>query len=301
MSTAAQIQSELKRISGTSTTTLTISPIVGYRHILYDFFVTSPPAGGYADIRVGTRVYMRVPFGVANCDTVNSPQVKRDGGGFLYTLLSMMKALNLLPNAADDESINITLSSAATRVDAYYLETAGGDTAAHTVEGGSDYPTKPFIDVFQGITTTTGSGQKILSESMPTGMNLLGTNGFISANTKFNMYLLAADYVGSGTNFTEYSRLHVWDDNEELFTPNNDEGLLVDWTIPAVDIPFSLKSGYYWLLKEPYTWQSNHLLNLLLDVPAVTGTGSQFNLWLMGVIQKVGTAGAGGGAPAGGA
>jgi hypothetical protein len=301
MSTAAQIQSELKRISGTSTTTLTISPIVGYRHILYDFFVTSPPSGGYADIRVGTRVYMRVPFAVANCDTVNSPQIKPGGGGFLYTLLSMMKALNLLPNAGDDESINITLSSAATRIDAYYLETSGGDTASHTVEGGSDYPTKPFIDVFQGITTTTGSGQKILSESMPTGMNLLGTNGFISANTIFNMYLLAADYVSSGSNFTEYSRLHVWDDNEELFTPNNDEGLLVDWTIPAVDIPFSLKNGYYWLLKQPYTWQSNHLMNLLLDVPAVTGSGSQFNLWLMGVIQKTSSAPAAGAAPAGGA
>jgi len=301
MSTAAEIRSELKRISGTSTTTLSIQPVVGRRHILYDFFVTGAPAGGYADIRVGTRVYLRVPFGVANTDTVNPPQIKHDSGGFLYTLLSMMKALNLLPNASENEGINITLSSAATRVDAYYLESEGGDVASHTVEGGSDYPTKPFVDVFQGITTTTGTGQKILSESMPTGMNLLGPNGHISPSTKFNMYLLAADYVSSGSNYTEYSRLHVWDDNEELFTPDDAEGLLIDWTIPAVDIPFSLKNGYYWLLKEPYMWQSNHGMNLLLDVPAVTGTGSQFNLWLMGILQREGSSPTGGAAPAGGA
>ncbi len=171
------------------------------------------------------------------------------------------------------------------------------------MEGGSDYPVKPFIDLLAGAASNAGTGQNILKENMPTGMNLLGPNGRISADTIFNMYVLAADYVSSGTNFTEYSRLHIWDEDEELFTPDNDEGLLVDWTVPSVDIPFSLGKAQWFLLTKPYMWSPSHLMSLLLDVSAITGTGSPFNLWLMGLKSKAsasGGGGAGGGAPAGG-
>jgi len=277
----------LRRVSGSSTTQLTIPARIGYRHILYDVFVTNPPAYGYADIAVGTRVFIRLPFQAASCTTVSSLAGKFAGKGFLWGLSDLFGAEHL-PNAAEDEDINITLNAAATRIDAYYAEIKPQDVSSHSVPGGSDAKIKPFIEVLDTLVTTPGNGINVLNENMPTGLGLLDNNGRVKATTQFTLLTAFADYVYSGTNFTEYSRLHIFDEDEELYTPLNHEGLFIDLTIAGGDLYMNWPTRTYWKPDQPYVFKPNHQVSVKADVPAVTGTGSTLRVALIGVRERLG-------------
>jgi hypothetical protein len=276
----------LRRISGISTTQLKISAKNGYRHILYDLFVTGGAGYNYYDIAVGTRTFMRIPDKAANSNTVNPPQVKYQGRGFLWFLSSLFGEQNL-PNAAEDEDIVITASSAVTRLDAYYAEIKPDDVSSHTVAGGSDAPLKPFIEILDTTLTSTGTGQNVLNENMPTGLGLLDLNGRVKATTNFTLQAVMADYVSSGTNYTEYSRLHIYDEDEELFTPDNHEGLLIDEVVGANDCRFDFAGMHFFRPDKDYVFAPNHQVSVLADVAAVTGTGSKLRVALIGMRQRV--------------
>jgi len=276
-----------RRISGSSTTQLTIPARIGHRHILYDLFVTGTQPYGYADISVGTRIFMRIPFGATNVVTVTSPGPKVAGKGFLWGLSDLFGAEHL-PNAAEDEDINITLNAAATRIDAYYAEIQPQDVSSHSVPGGSDAKIKPFIEILDTLVTTTGNGINVLNENMPTGLGLLDANGRVKATTQFTLLTAFADYTNSGTNVTEYSRLHIFDEDEELFTPLNHEGLFIDYTIALGDLHMNWTLGQYWKPDQPYIFKPNHQVSLKADVVAVTGTGSTLRVALIGIRERLG-------------
>jgi len=276
-----------RRISGSSTTQLTIPARIGYRHVLYDVFVTGPTPYGYADVAVGTRIFIRLPFGVQNCPTVQPPGYKVAGKGFLWGLSDLFGAEHL-PNAAEDEDINITLNAAATRIDAYYAEIKPQDVSSHSVPGGSDAKIKPFIEVLDTLVTTTGNGINVLNENMPTGLGLLDNNGRVKATTQFTLLTAYVDYVSSGTNFTEYSRLHIYDEDEELFTPLNHEGLFIDYTVTVGDLYMNWPQRWYFKPDQPYVFKPNHQVSVKADVAAVTGTGSTLRVALIGVRERIG-------------
>jgi len=276
-----------RRVTGSSTTQVTIPARIGYRHVLYDLFVTFPPAYGYADVSVGTRIFMRIPFQAANIVTVYPPGYKVAGKGFLWGLSDLFGAEHL-PNAAEDEDINITLNAAVTRIDAYYAEIKPEDVSSHSVTGGSDAKVKPFIEVLDTLVATTGNGINVLNENMPTGLGLLDNNGRVKATTQFTLLTAFADYVSSGTNFTQYSRLHIYDEDEELFTPLNHEGLFIDYTVALGDLHMNWTVRQYFKPDTPYVFKPNHQVSLKADVPAVTGTGSTLRVALIGVRERIG-------------
>jgi len=255
--------------------------------VLYDLFVTNPPAYGYADIAVGTRVFIRLPFQAANCVTVSNPGQKYQGKGFLWGLSDLFGAENL-PNAAEDEDINITLNAAATRIDAYYAEIQPQDVSSHSVNGGSDAKVKPFIEILDTLVSTAGTGINVLNENMPTGLGLLDISGRVKATTQFTLLTAFADYVSSGTNFTEYSRLHIFDEDEELFTPLNHEGLFIDYTVTQGDLYMNFPQRLYFKPDQPYVFKPNHQISVKADVAAVTGTGSTLRVALIGIRERLG-------------
>ncbi|MEM3845049.1 MAG: hypothetical protein QXU98_05050 [Candidatus Parvarchaeota archaeon] len=280
------------RITGQSQTQLTIPNRVNYRNKLIDLFVTGPPSGGYADIYVGSRVYMRYPFQVASSTLIQSPTTKIAGlGGFGFFIKNILKDESLFPNAAEDEEIVINLSAAAAEIDAYYLQCQGGDVTSHNVAGGSDYPTKPFIDIFTYTATAVGAGQQITNEVVPTGLALLDSNRRISPTKQFTLYSLVADYVSGGTNYTTYNRLHVYDEENELFTPLDHSGLEINLVTNTNDINYNFSSNTYFTVNPPYVFNPNHLVTLLTDVSSVTGTGSTIYVYLMGIKKNVGGGG----------
>ena len=277
----------MRRVSGSSTTQLTIPARVGHRHVLYDVFVTNGQAYGYADVSVGTRIFIRIPVGAANIVSIAVPGLKINGKGFLWGLSDLFGAEHL-PNAAEDEDINITLNAAAGRIDAYYAEIKPEDVSSHSVTGGSDAKVKPFIEVLDTLVATTGNGINVLNENMPTGLGLLDNNGRVKATTQFTLLTAFADYVSSGTNFTQYSRLHIYDEDEELYTPLNHEGLFIDYTVTQGDLYMYWPARTYFKPDQPYVFKPNHQISLKADVTAVTGTGSTLRVALMGVRERIG-------------
>ena len=277
----------LRRVTGSSSTQLTIPARIGYRHVLYDLFVTNPPSYGYADIAVGTRVFIRIPFGAQFCDTVDRPGFKANGKGFLWGLSNLFGPEHL-PNAAEDEDINITLNAAATRIDAYYAEIQPQDVSSHSVNGGSDAKVKPFIEVLDALVNSAGTGINVLNENMPTGLGLLDISGRVKATTQFTLLTMFADYVTGGTNFTEYARLHIYDEDEELFTPLNHEGLFIDYTVAQGDLHMYWPQQLYFKPDTPYVFKPNHQISVKADVPAVTGTGSTLRVAMIGVRERIG-------------
>ncbi|MEM3844809.1 MAG: hypothetical protein QXU98_03810 [Candidatus Parvarchaeota archaeon] len=276
------------RITGQSTTQLVIPNRVNYRNKLIDLFVTNPPSGGYADIYVGSRVYMRFPFQVSSIMLINAPNYKFDGlGGFGYFIKKVLGDESLYPNAAEDEEIVINLSSAATEIDAYYLQCTGGDVTSHNVPGGSDYPVKPFIDLFTYTSTSTGAGQMITNEVVPTGLALLDSNRRISPTKQFTMYTLAVDYVYSGSNYTTYNRLHIYDEENELFTPLDHSGLAINILSGTNDLQYLYNDNNYFKVSPPYVFNPNHLVTLLTDVSVVQGNGSTLYVYLMGIKKTL--------------
>ena len=230
---------------------------------------------------------MRIPFGATSVVTLFAPGNKFQGKGFLWGLSEWFGAEHL-PNAAEDEDINITLNAAATRIDAYYAEIQPQDVSSHSVPGGSDAKIKPFIEVLDTLVATTGNGINVLNENMPTGLGLLDANGRVKATTQFTLLTAFADYVNSGANVTEYSRLHIYDEDEELFTPLNHEGLFIDYTIAAAELYMDWTRGQYWKPDQPYIFKPNHQVSLKADVPAVTGSGSTLRVALIGVRERIG-------------
>jgi hypothetical protein len=277
----------LRRVSGSSTTQLTIPARIGYRHVLYDVFVVNPAPYGYADVAVGTRIFIRLPFPAANCVTVQAPGLKVNGKGFLWGLSDLFGAEHL-PNAAEDEDINITLNATVTRIDAYYAEIKPQDVSSHSVNGGSDAKVKPFIEILDTLVATAGTGINVLNENMPTGLGLLDNNGRVKATTQFTLLTMFADFVFSGTNWTEYSRLHIYDEDEELFTPLNHEGLFIDNSITYPDLYMNWPQRQYFKPDQPYVFKPNHQVSLKADVTAVTGSGSTLRVALIGVRERLG-------------
>jgi hypothetical protein len=277
----------LRRVTGSSTTQLTIPARIGHRHVLYDVFVLGAPIYGYADVAVGTRVFIRLPFAGAYSVTVDTLNSKVNGKGFLWGLSDLFGAEHL-PNAAEDEDINITLNTAATRIDAYYAEIKPQDVSSHSVPGGSDAKIKPFIEILDTLVTTTGNGINVLNENMPTGLGLLDNNGRVKATTQFTMLTAFVDYVAGGTNYTEYSRLHIFDEDEELFTPLNHEGLFIDEVVGESDLYMNWRYRQYFKPDQPYVFKPNHQVSVKADVAAVTGTGSTLRVALIGVRERLG-------------
>ncbi|MEM3290747.1 MAG: hypothetical protein QW046_04445 [Candidatus Micrarchaeaceae archaeon] len=284
----AQETCVFNRITGQSTTQLVIPNRVNYRNKLIDLFVTGAPSGGYADIYVGSRVYMRFPFQVANTLLISSPSIKYDGlGGFGYFIKKILRDESLFPNAAEDEEIVINLSAPATEIDAYYLQCQGGDVTSHNVPGGSDYNIKPFIDIFTYTATSAGAGQMITNEVVPTGLALLDSNRRISPTKQFVLYSLVADYVSSGSNYTTYNRLHIYDEENELFTPLDHSGLNINIPNGTNDINYNFSTNNYFAVNPPYTFNPNHLVTLLTDVSNISGNGSTLYVYLLGIKKTL--------------
>lgn len=225
---------------------------------------------------------MRLPAKAANSDVLSSPQIKKNGKGFLWNWAQIFGVENL-PNAADDEDITINASQPTSRLDAYYTETQPADVKSHAVAGGSDAASKPFVEIFDKLLTAVGTEQNVGFENMPVGLGLLDNNGLVKPNTTFVQNFVMADYVSSGPNFTTYSRLHVFDEDVELYTPVNHEGLLINETIFANDLRLNFSNNSYFRADKDYEWLPSHEMTLQTDITAITGLGSTLRTALFGL------------------
>jgi hypothetical protein len=281
---------KFRRITGESTTKLTIPARIGYRHILYDLIPKDGVDYNIYDIAVGTRTVLRLPGDVGVSSFFSGIGAAQGGKNFLWTLASLLGEQHL-PNAAEDEDIIITAQNPVSSLHAYYAEVKAEDVKSHTVPGGSDAPARILCEIFDAQLTSVGSGQDITLENMPPGLGLLDKTGRIKPNLKFTMKILAAEHKFDNVNFTRYTRLHIFDEDSELYTPITHEGLSIDSINGLNELSFSLAlPPLAFIPDEPYVWLPNHQLTLKADVAQVQGTGSKLRVVMMGLAEVVGGA-----------
>ncbi|MEM3301757.1 MAG: hypothetical protein QXX23_07390 [Thermoplasmata archaeon] len=127
----------------------------------------------------------------------------------------------------------------------------------------------------------------ITNEVVPTGLALLDSNRRISPTKQFTLYSLVADYVSSGSNYTTYARLHIYDEENELFTPLDHSGLNINIPANTNDINYNFSINTYFSVSPPYTFNPNHLVTLLTDVSSITGNGSTLYIYLLGIKKTL--------------
>ncbi|MEM3260128.1 MAG: hypothetical protein QW533_07070 [Thermoplasmata archaeon] len=127
----------------------------------------------------------------------------------------------------------------------------------------------------------------ITNEMVPTGLALLDSNRRISPTKQFIMYTLAVDYVVAGANYTTYSRLHIYDEENELFTPLDHSGLNINIPAGTNDINYNFSTNNYFAVSPPYVFNPNHLVTLLTDVSSITGNGSTLYIYLLGIKKTL--------------
>lgn len=273
----------LQRV-GSTTATLTIPNRVGHRRTLYDVFVQAT-ASGYVDIRVGNVTMLRVYDNLVQAKFVSDLTYKHEKYGFLWFLSTIIPNFPFL-TASQDEPIVITRDTAPTRMDAYFADTDTGDVVSRTLPGGSLSTVHPFVLNLSNKDAITSSGKKPLDRlDMPEGLTIFSDGTRMAPNIRFTCYAIAGNFPKNGN--SKVTRVHIFDEMIELFTSENNEGLLVDPDV-ANELTFSLSPLKLFRIEPPYVFEPNRLITFTIDV-SHDGTnnlaaGSQ-QLFLIGVRE----------------
>lgn len=306
-------ESKLIELYAANVSSVTINPRIGYRHKLLNINVNglnflSPSLPKEAiDIVLGPKTQLRLPLYLfGQYDYVAGGAGDTSGMLRLPKIFSIWvrrNILDLLPDAAADETLTLNVVSGTSYpvINVQYVEYPSDQAMAHDVAGGSDYWEKYFIAWFYLLSTTVANDQQLSEYGEPFGMSLLGENGRVPPNKVFHMFGIGSGYPnanqnGSISNYTTYNALHVWKNDEELFTPQTHAGLYINQENSGGSIATGQPLEYE--LPRLVDFNPNDLLALYADVTAVTGSGGPLWVTVDGVLEDLSKKPAGAGAPA---
>lgn len=250
----------LQRVSST-TGTLVIPSRVGQRRILLDYFVRATTSG-YAEIRIGNATLARIYDNLTQAKLVGDLTYRYEKLGFLWWLSTRFPDLPQF-NASQDEDIIITRSGAS-RIDAYFAVVEAGDVTSRNLPGGSQGSVHTFVLNLTNPSAITASGRyRLDGVDMPEGLTVFSDGTRMAPNIRFVVHAIAMESPKFGA--TKATRLHIFDEFVELFTSENNEGLLVD-VDAGNELSFSLTPPKFFIIDPPYEFTPNRLLSFLVDV-----------------------------------
>jgi len=276
---------------------LTIPHRTGHRRTLIDVFFSPRTAGVVLDLQVGDRVYTRIPTVLGDYLGFGKPEKgvgavlelpnSKEGKGFLWALHDIVPFD--FPTAAQDEDLTITPKAAlqgaalpaAFTVSALYLDQDSGDVTSNAVPGGSAAPKKLYFNMSTNGLAQQASGQTALDTTvLPTGLDGLADNQNSLGGLQFTGYLYMYDASNLGTTTGanangKPTRLHIQDTNIELFTVEDQEGLLIDRDL-GNELAFDSAMWSGFVPKDPYVFHQNRRYRFLLDTAQPAGTGASF-------------------------
>ena len=293
---------------------LTIGKRNGHRRTLVDVYFEPETAGIFLDIQIGDRTYVRLPTTLGDYTALANAQkgvglVKNEGckkrkRGLLWALSDVIPFD--FPTAAQDEDLIITpvapLGYGALpgnyTITAVYDDTDAGDVVSKTVPGGSAGPKRLWSNIVTNSLAQATSGQTALdSLALPKGMLGFKDADLVPPGTKFTAYLLAHDASALGTTTGgnangKPTRLHIKDTDIELFTVEDQEGLLIDRDLQnfmAAD--FGLESWF--IPQDPYVFNPQKKVAIQLDTAQKAGAGVNFGantqaFIMLGIREPIG-------------
>jgi len=296
-------KSKVLQIYSTNVSSVTINPKIGYRHKLLNVAINGI-AGVMTptnmtreaiDIVLGAKTMVRYPAWMWGNSIPDIAQYSDTADVSLPWFLTnwVTKGItDLLPDAAQDEPLTISAISGNTYpvIGIRYAEYPSEQAAAHDVPGGSDYWRKYFVAWFYLMSTTVGSGQQLTEAGEPFGLSLLGSDGLIPPNRHFRMFTLESGYQNalensSITNYTVYNALHVWKNDEELFTPDTHVGLYINQQNSGGQTDTTNSIFNDW--RRNTDFNPSDRLSLYADVTSVTGSGSPLWVLIDGILEDL--------------
>ena len=293
---------------------LTIGKRNGHRRTLVDVFFEGETAGIFLDIQIGDRTYVRIPTTLGDYTALANAQkgvglvknegVKKNGKGLLWALSQIIPFD--FPTSAQDEDLIITPVAplgygalpGSYAISAIYADTDQGDVVSKVVPGGSAAARRLWCNIVTNGTAQPTAGQNALDTlAMPKGMLGFKDSDLVPPGTKFTAYFLAHDASALGTTTGanangKPTRLHVKDTDLELFTVEDQEGLLVDRDIQNVLVAdFALQTWF--VPKDPYVFNAQRKIAMQLDTSQKAGTGANYGantqaFIIMGIREPIG-------------
>lgn len=253
---------DMQRSSSTGSTALTISKRAGHRRTLREVFVKNS-SSGYVDVKVGNVTKLRAYHNLAQAVMIAGLQHKFEGMGFFGYMSSLIKDFPFY-SAGQDEDITLTQSASVTQIDAYWADQPGNKVDDRTVPGDA-YSLRDFlIENFSNASaiSATANGIAIASEDMPTGLSIFENGNRVSPNQKFTVYCIAGNFPKATT--SKVTRIHIFEDNTELFTSEDNSGLLADPDVEN-ELAFNLQAPYMFVLPTPYVFKPNSKYTITAD------------------------------------
>lgn len=284
---------------GTTASPLIIPARNGHRRVLKDLFVQESTGGGRVDISVGNVTKLRLRTNLAQAIMTQALSGRNRRLGFLGYIASLVPNFPF-PNASQDEDITITYTavgaSALTRIDAYYEDITTGDVVSKSLPGGSQNEIDFVVLNLYNTAAITGTAAYDFDKlDEPVGVspftespNIQTGARRMSPQQKFTVYAVAADVPAPGVG-SKTTRVHIFDEKIELFTSENNEGLMVD---PEVvnELGFDLDPLEGFVLDEPYVFEPNRLYSFIGDYThaGANATAESQKLFIVGIREPTG-------------
>ena len=265
----------------TTTTTLTIPSKINEKHSIEDIFVSGLAAGAFVDIIVGATNMLRLYGNRGDMYLIPPP------GSAIYSIgplefLRTITGRSEMIFAEEDEDLRLQFSSTPTiAVLEYFADVSAKDK---TIPFGSQSKERVIIAWVTHSATINSTKTYDLDVSlMPVGLPTI-VNGFIvPANYEYHLYGLIFASTKSGN--TKPTRLHIWDEGTELYTPFDRAGLLID---PDANLlKCDLRYGYYFKLPEPYIFLPGHKITLNFEATYDGSNTIAANTLMLGMILLI--------------
>lgn len=246
----------VKTVTGADS--LNIPAKSGESHRLLEIYIDGPVDKSYMDIMIGGVVVSRVPVKWGDLLLVAPPESSVMNISILQLLRDLFEGLEF--EADQDEDIDIKLSAAPSAIHAVY--SIGSPGIDKTLLGRSKCDNRVYVPIITHSGDISASGNVALNKAIvPTGYPEIKDGFTVPSGRVVVLRALTFGAVASGD--SKPTKLHVWDENYELFDPEEHGGISVD---PSANIlKADIGVGDIFRI-EPYEIPAGHKITLNMDV-----------------------------------
>jgi len=212
----------VRYIRADSVTQIVIEKSPGVSHRIIDIWIDNVPDRSYVDVIVGTKVVTRLPLKWNDCLFVAEPEGSFENKSILQFFADLFPGFSI----EGDEDEDITLAFSTTMPSVHVLYLRGPRGIKKTELGRSLSDNFVFACPITHTATINASANYSLDNALvPTGFPNIADGFVIPSGRQFVLKALAFGSTSAGA--TTATRLHVWDERLELFTPETHAGLSV--------------------------------------------------------------------------
>jgi len=271
------------RCKKTTSASNELTPRTGKKFVLDEILASGP---SYADIYVGTRLIMRVPIAKNDCTFTPAVGSGAPSAGILNFIRRYIHPGFI--TATPDLPLTVEFDSAPTLAEILYYELPIEKKMEPEITGVEDeLPTVLAVTHSEALDAT--GTYNFDTAKMPTGAFALVNGSRVPANVEFLLKALAFAAKAEGS--TEFTYLHLWAQDVELFTPEDHVGLPVATANNM--LKFDVAEGIAFILSEAYAYRPGYLITIKAD-GSYDGTNTlaaeSAYLYLFGTVRRLGGA-----------